>query len=136
MIMTMSQLIAQTKSCHQVHLQDKEVQIPTQDATIDLPLAMTIKAGTVAMTIEIDIDLAGQDPILTVTDTGVTVKVTHKGVAPGHTTDPHTTPHPATETQADTAIDETPHTEDPHHTEVSPEIAVDPDHVHHTKTIT
>ena len=32
--------------------------------------------------------------------------------------------------------DETPHTADPHHTEVFPEIAVDPDHIHHTNTTT
>ena len=87
------------------------------------------------MIIGTDIGLAGQDPIPTVTATGVTVKVTHKGVIPGPITDPHTTAHHATETQMYTTTDETLHTEDLH-TEVFPGIAVDPDHVHHTNTTT
>ena len=57
MNMAMLQQIAWTKSCHQVHLQDKEIQILTQDAMIDPPSIMTIETGTVTMTIEIDIDL-------------------------------------------------------------------------------
>ena len=87
-----------------------------------------------AMIIETDIDLTGQDPIPTVIDTGVTVGVIHEGVTPGHITDAHTKAHHTTETQAHIIIDETLHIEDPHHTEVFPEIAVDPDHVHCTKT--
>ena len=59
MNMAMLQQIAQTKSHHQVHLQDKEMPILTQDASIDPPLSMTIKTGIVAMTVEIDIDLTG-----------------------------------------------------------------------------
>ena len=39
-----------------------------------------------------------------------------------------------TETQVHTATDKTLHTEDLHHTEVFPGIAVDPDCVHHTNT--
>ena len=60
------------------------------------------------------------------------------GVTPGHTTDAHTKAHLAIETQACIAIDETPHIEDPHHTEVFlpiPEIAVDPYPTHHTKQL-
>ena len=108
----------------------------TQDATIDPHLAMTIEIGTIAMTIKTDIDLAGQDPIPAVIDTRVTVKVIHKGVTPGHITDPHTAAHHATETPAHIAINETLHTEDPHHPEVFPELTVDPDHIHYTKTTT
>ena len=70
-----------------------------------------------------------------VIDTGVTVKIIN-GVAPGHITDPHIAAHHATETQVHITTDETLHTEDPHHTEVFPGIAVDPDHVHHTNTTT
>ena len=62
--------------------------------------------------------------------------MTHKGVTPGPITNPHTTAHHTTETQAHTSTNETLHTEDPLHTEVFPEIAVDPDHVHHTNTTT
>ena len=59
MNMTMSQWIAQTKSHHQIHLQDKEIPILTQDTTIDPPITMTIETGTVAMTVETDIDSTG-----------------------------------------------------------------------------
>ena len=55
----MSQHIAQTKSHHQVHLQDTEIPILTQDAVIDPHLAMTIETGTLTMTIKTDIDLTG-----------------------------------------------------------------------------
>ena len=61
--------------------------------------------------------------------------MTHNGVTPGHITDQHTAAHHTTESQADIAIDETLQIEDPHHAEVFPEIAVDPDHIHHTKMI-
>ena len=108
-------------------MQGTEIPILTQDAVIDLHLAMII---------ETEIDLTGPDPIPTVIDTGVTVRVIHKGVAPDHITDAHTEAHCTTETQVHIKIDETLHIEDPHHTEVFPpilEIAVDPDHIHCTK---
>ena len=100
---------------------------------IDLHLTMTIETGTLAVIIKTDIELTGQDPIPTVINTGVTVGVIYEEVAPGHITDLHTAAHHTTETQVHITIDETLHIEDPHHTEVFPEIAVDPDHVHHTK---
>ena len=59
MNMAMLQQIAQTKYHHQVHLQDKEIPILAQDAMIEPPLAMTIETGTVAMIVEIDINLTG-----------------------------------------------------------------------------
>ena len=62
--------------------------------------------------------------------------MTHKGVIPGPSTSPHTVQHHTTETQVHMAIDETLQTEDPHHTEIFPWIAVTPDHVHHTNTTT
>ena len=103
---------------------------------IDPPLRITIKIGTITMTIEIGIDLAGQDPIHTVIYTGVTVAVTHEEVTLGPITDLYAAAHHITEAQAHTTTDETPHTADPHHADVFPEIAVDPDHVHHTNTTT
>ena len=81
--------IVQTKPHHQVHLQGTEIPILTQDAVIDLHLTMIIKT---------DIDLTGQDPIPAVIDTGVTVRVFHGGVAPGHITDAHTEAHHAPQT--------------------------------------
>ena len=136
MSMAMLQQIAQTKSHHQVHWQDTEVTVLTQDDAIVPNLTITIDIGTITMIIETNMGLAGQDPISTVIATWVTVKVTHEGVILGPITNPHTTAHHATETLVHTTTDETPHTEDLHHTEVLPGIAVDPDHVHHTNTTT
>ena len=132
MSMAMLQQIAQTKSYHQVHQQDTEMTVLTQDDAIDPHVTITIEIGTITMIIGTDIGLAGRDPIPAVIATGVTFKVTHKGVIPGPITDPHTTALHATDTQVHTATDETLHTEDPHHTEVFPGITVDPDHMHHT----
>ena len=88
------------------------------------------------MTISTGLGLAGQDPIHAVIATGVPVKVLHKEVILGPITNPHATAHYATEAQAHTATDETTHTADPHHAEVFPGSAVDPDHVHHTNITT
>ena len=136
MIMATLQQIAQTKSHYQAYQQDTEVPTLTQDDVIDPHLKITIKIGTITMTIETGIGLAGSDPVHTVTDTEVTVAMTHKEVVLGPITNPDATAHHVTEAQAHTATDETPHTADPHHTVVSPGIAVDPDHVHHTNTTT
>ena len=136
MNMTMSPQIAQTKSHHQAHQQGTEITIPMQGDARDPHPIITIKIGTITMITGTDISLAGQDPIPTVIATGVTVKATHEGVILGPITDPHTAAHHTKETQACTATDETLHTGDPHHTEVSPEITVDPDHIHHTNTPT
>ena len=128
MNMAMLQQIVQTKSHHQVHLQGTEIPILMPDTAIDLHLTMIIKT---------DIDLTGHNPIPTVIDTGVTVRVIYEGVTPGHTTDAHTKAHHATETQVHITNNETLHIEDPHHTEVIqhiPEIIVNLDHVPHTKT--
>ena len=128
MNMAMLLQIAQTEYHHQVHLQCTEIPILTQDAMIDLHLAMINWT---------DIGLTGQDPIPTVTDTGVTVRVIHRGVTPGHITDAHTEAHHATDTQAHIAINEILLIDGLHHTEAFlhiPEIAVDLDHVPYTKT--
>ena len=130
MNMAMLQQIAQTKYSHQVHLQDTEIPILTQDAMIDLHLAMI--TGT-------DIGLTGQAPSPAVIDTEVTVRVIHGGGAPGHITDAHTEAHCVTDTQGHIIINEMLHIEDLHHTEVFlhiPEIAVDLDHVPQTKMLT
>ena len=88
MNMDMLQQIAHTKSHHQVHLQGTEIPILMQDAAIDLHLAMII---------ETDIDLTGQDPIIIVIDTGVIVRVIHEGITLGHITDAHTEAHCTTD---------------------------------------
>ena len=88
---------------------------------------MTIKIGTGSA----DLNLT---PIIL--GIGVTVTVTLTGVALDPFTDPHTTAHHATEAQAHTATTKTHHTTDPHHTGVSPEVTVDPEHAHPANTIT
>ena len=62
--------------------------------------------------------------------------MTHKEVTLGPITDPPAAVHLASEAQAHTVTDETPHTAGPHHAEVFQETAVDPDHIHHTNTTT
>ena len=80
---------------------------------------VTIKRGTGS---------ADLNPIPITPDLGVTVTVTLKEVALDHISNPH-----ATEAQAHTITNETPHTADPHHTGVSPETTVDLGHTHHAK---
>ena len=101
---------------------------------IDPHPRITIEKGTITMTIKTGIGLAGQDPIHAVIATGVPVEVPYEEVLLGPITNPHAATHHATEAQAHTATSKTPHTADTHHAEVSPGIAVDPDHVHHTTT--
>ena len=136
MIMAPLQQFAQTKSHHQAYQQDTEMTILTQDDVIDPHLRIAIAIGTITMTIQTGIILAGPDPTHTVTDTGVTVIMTHKEVVLGPITNPHAAVHHITEGLVHTATNETHHTANPHHAEVSPGITVGPDHVHHTNTTT
>ena len=87
---------------------------------------MTIKIGT-----------GSADLYLTpiILDIGVTVTVTLAEVTIDLFTDPHVAAHHATEARAHTVTTKTPHTTDPHHTGVSPDITVDPGHVHPANTI-
>ena len=107
--MAMLQQTVQTKYHCQVHLQCIEITILTQDALIDLHLAIITGTG---------IGLTGQDPIPTVIDTEVTGRVIHREVTPGHFTDAHTEAHHTTDPQTHIVIDEILHTEDLHHTKV------------------
>ena len=93
MIMATLQQIAQTKSHHQAYQQDTEITILTQDNVIDPHLGITIEIGTITVTIETGIGLAGPDPIHTVIDTGVTVAMTHKEVILGPITMTHMLQH-------------------------------------------
>ena len=136
MIMPMLQQIAPIKFCHQAYQQDTEITILTQDGMIDLHLKISITIGTITMTIKTGTGLAGPDTIPITPDLGVTVTVTLKEVALDPITNPHATPHHATEAQAHIVTNETPHTADPHHAEVSPETTVDLDCIHHTNTTT
>ena len=88
------------------------------------------------MTIEIGTGSADLDPIPIIPDIGVTVTVTLAEVTLDHIRNPLAAAHHATEAQAYTVTDETPHTADTHHAGVSPETIVDLDHTHHTNTTT
>ena len=136
MIMAMLQLIAPTKFCHQAYQQDTEITILMQDNVIDPHLKITIAIGTITMTIKTGTGLAGPNHVPITPDLGVTVAVTLEEVTLDPITDPHTTAHHATKAQAHIITNETPHTADPHHAEVSPETTVDQDHIHHTNTTT
>ena len=121
---------------HQAFWQETEITILTPDNVIDPHLKITIVISTITVTIKTGTGLAGPDPIPVTTDTGVTVAVTHEEVAVDPITDPHTAAHHTTEAQAHIITDETPHTADPHHAEVSPETTVDLDLIQHTNTTT
>ena len=103
---------------------------------IDPHPRIPIMIGTITVTSETGIGLAGPNPIHTAIDTVVTLAVTHEEVTLDPTMDLHTAVHHITEAQAHTVTDVTPHTADPYHTEVFPETAVDPDHIHCTNTTT
>ena len=103
---------------------------------IDPHLEITIAIGIITVTIETDIGFVGPNPIPATTDTGVTVAVTHAEVTLDLITDPHTAAYHTTEAQAHIVTEKTPHTTDPHQSEVSPETTVDLDHMHHTNTTT
>ena len=134
MIMAMLQQIAQTKFCHQAYQQDTEITILTQDDVIDLHLKITIVIGTTTMTIKTGTGLAGPNPIPITPDLEVKVAVTLREVTLDPITNPHATADHATKAQAHIITNETPHTADPHHTEVSPETTVGLDCIHHTNT--
>ena len=88
---------------------------------------MTIGIGTDS----VDLNLA---PITL--DIGVTVAAILTEVTLDPFNGPHTIAHHATEAQAHSATAKTHHTPDPHHTEISPEMTVDPEHANPPNTIT
>ena len=108
----------------------------TPEDMIDPHLGITIMIGITTMTIEIGTGSADLSPVPIIPDIGVTVAVTLTKVTLDPITNPHATAHHATEAQAHTVTDGTPHTADPHPAGVSPEVTVDLGHTHHISTIT
>ena len=88
------------------------------------------------MTTEIGTGSPDLDPAPIIPVIGVTVTVTCAEVTLDPTTNTHATAHHITEAPAHITTDETPHTADPHHAGVSPEITVGLGHTHHANTIT
>ena len=128
------QQIALTKSHLQAYQQDTGTT--TLVDLIDQHLRVIITPGITTMTIGIGTGSADLNLTPIILDIGVTAIVTLAGVALDPFTDPHAAAHHTTEAQAHTATAETHHTADPHHTGVSPEMTVDPEHAHPADTIT
>ena len=136
MIMAMSQQNAPTKFCHQPYQPDTATTTLTQEDMLDPHLGIAIAIGITTMAIEMGTSSADLDPFPITPYLGVTVTLTLKEVTLDHITNPHTTAHHATEAQAHTVTNETPHTADLHHVGVSSETTVDLDHAHHANTTT
>ena len=134
MIMAMLQQTAPIKFfCPQAYQYNAET---TLEDVIDPHLGVTITIGITTMTIKRGTGSADLDLTPIILDIGVTVAVTLTEVTLDLFTNPQATAHHATEAQAHTVTDETCHTIDPHHAGASPEITVDPGHVHPANTIT
>ena len=103
---------------------------------IDQHLRVIITPGFTTMTIGIGTGLVDLDLTPIILDIGVTVAVTLTEVTLDPFTNPHATAHHATEAQAHVTTAETHHTADLHHTGVSPEMTVDPEHANPSNTIT
>ena len=132
-IMDMLQQIVLTKSHPQVQ---KDAGTTTLIGMINQLLKVIITPGITITTIGIGIDSVDLNPTDITIDIGVTIAVILAQVTLDPFTSPHTIAHCTTEAQAHTTTAERHHTTDPHHTEISPEMTVDPEHTNPTNTIT
>ena len=101
----------------------------------DQYLGIIATPGIPTMTIGTDTDSVNLDLTHITLDIGVTVTVTLAEVILGHFTSPHAIASHATGAPAHTATTKTHHIADPHHTETSPKMTVDPEHINPTNTI-
>ena len=131
-IMDMLLQIALTKYHLQVH-QHRAETTPLVDMT-DQHLGIIATPGVPTVTIETGTDSV--DPSLThiTPDKGVTVAVILTEAILDHFTSPHTIALCATGAQVHTTTAMTHHITDPHHTEISLEMTVDPEHINPTGT--
>ena len=121
------------KSHLQAHQQDGGTT-PLVGVT-DQHCGVIITPGITTTTIGIGTDSVDLDATHITLDIGVTVTVIIAEVTLDPFTGPHIIAHCATEVQAHTATAKTPHTVDPHHAEISPEMTVDPGQTNPTNTI-
>ena len=126
------QQIALTKYHLQAHQQNAGTT-PLVGMT-DLHLGTIATPGIPTMTIGTGTDSVDLAHITQ--DIGVTVSVTPTEVVLDHFTGPHTIALCATGAPAHTATAETHHIADPHHTEISPKMTVDLEHINPTNTTT
>ena len=124
-IMDMLQLIVLTKYPLQAHWHDTEIT-PLVDVTD--PHLRTATPGILTVTIETGTDSADLDLAHITPDIGVTAVVIPTGAIQDHFINHHAIVSCITEVPAHTATAMTHHIADPHHTDISPETTVDPEH--------
>ena len=133
-IMDTLQQIALTKYHLQAHQQDTGTT-PLVGMT-DQHLEVITAPGIITMTIGIGTDSVDLDPTHITLNIEVTVTMILTEVTLDPFTGPHIITHHASEAQLHTTTTKTHHTADPHHAEISLEMAVDPEHTIPTNTIT
>ena len=124
-IMDTSWWIALTRYHIQTHQHDTGTT-PLVDVT-DQHLGIIATPGIPTMTIETGIDSVNPDLTHITLDIGVTVAVILTEAILDHFTSPYAVALCTTGAQAHTATAVTHHITDPHHTEISPEMTVDPE---------
>ena len=128
------QWIALTKYHLQAHQHNAETT-PLVEVT-DQHLRIIATPGIPTMTIETGTDSVDLDLTHITPDIGVTVIVIHAEAILDHFTSPHAIVICASGAPAHTTTTVTHHIADPHHTEISPEMTVDPEHINPTDTTT
>ena len=131
-IMDMSQWIALTKYHLQAHQHDAGTTWLV--GMTDQHISIIATPGVPIATIGTGTDSVDLDPTHITLGIGVTMAVTPAEVILGHFTGHHTVALHATGAQAHTTTAKTHHIADPHHTENSPEMTVDPEHINPTST--
>ena len=131
-IMDTLQQIALTKYHLQTHQQDAGTT-PLVDVT-DQHLRTIATPGILTVTIGTGTDSVNLNLTCITLDIGVTVTVTPTEVILDHFTGPYAIAFHATGAQEHTATAGTHHIADPHHTGISPEMTVDPEHINPTST--
>ena len=133
-IMDMLQQNALTKYHLQAHQHDAGTT-PLVDMT-DQHLRIIATPGIPSMTIETGTDSVNLNLTHITLDIEVTVAVILVEAILDHFTSPHTVVLCIIGAQAHTATIKTHHIADPHHTEISPKMTVDPEHINPTSTAT
>ena len=133
-IMDMSQWIVLTKYHLQAHQHNAEIT-PLADVT-DQHLGIIATPGVPNMTIETGTDSVDPNLSLITPDIGVTVIVILAEAILDHFISLHAIAPHVTGAPAHTATAVTHHISDPHHTDISPEMTVDPEHINPTSNTT
>ena len=133
-IMDMLQQITLIKYCLQAHQHDAEI-MPPADMT-DQHLGIIATPGIPTMTIETGTDSVNLNPNHITPDIGVAVVVIPTEAILDHFIDLHVIASCVTGVPAHTATDVTHHIANPHCTDISPEMTVDPECINPTGSST